>query len=323
MNTFRKFLFFSMIFPFVPLPSTPEEHFPSVFGEHYWQSKEWEHAKKARGGEAFWMSYGNAKTLVIVRKAHPLKFWVRPFWEIPRGPIGSVEDIPKLLNDILQHAKQQNIPFVRVYPPFGTDCFWEKILGDLSCSHFRTAPEIFPTNTLMLDISKSEDEILKQMKQKGRYNIRLAEKKGVSVEPVQNVDAFWKLMKQTTLRDGFRSVKRHVFVDILERFGENGVLLVAKDSDGDVLAGGIFTVAGDMAVYNYGASSNRKRNMMAPYVLQWKGIEWAKSRGAKIYDFLGISPENTPDHQLENVAGFKLKFGGIRIVCDEGKDLFV
>jgi len=76
-------------------------------------------------------------------------------------------------------------------------------------------------------------------------------------------------------------------------------------------------------VYNYGASSNRKRNLMAPYLLQWKGIEWAKSQGAMVYDFLGISPENTPNHQLENVAGFKLKFGGTRVICDEGKDLFV
>ncbi len=297
----------------------------SHFTAHYWQSNEWEKAKKESGCRTFWFEHENAKTLVIERKAHWLKFWVQPLWEIPRGPIGEIKNFEKLLEKIIIEAKNNNVSTLRIYPPFGTENFWNDEYLQNFCEKniHKTAPEIFPTNTLVIDTSADEKDILMQMKQKGRYNIKLAKKRGVEIIEEKDISNFWNLMKTTSKRDGFRSCKKHVYEDMLKSFGDNAVLLTAKDETGEVLASALFTIAGEMAIYNYGASSNKKRNVMAPYLLQWKGIKWAKKKGATVYDFLGISPENDENHHLKTVAGFKLKFGGIRIVCDKGLDFIL
>ncbi len=304
-----------------------KEVFPRVFTKHYWQSNAWKKAKEENGCRSFWVEKKNAKVLVIERKAHFLKFWVKPLWEIPRGPIGDPNDFVELLETVFMHArkKENNVGIVRVYAPFGTEKFWSNPLFTkfLQENIHRRAPEIFPTNTLMIDLTLTDEEILAQMKQKGRYNIKVARRKGVVIEQEHNVENFWKLMQETSKRDGFRSNKKHVYVDLLQSFGDDAVLYTAKDVMGDVLASAIFSVAEGMAIYNYGASTSRKRGLMAPYLLQWTGIQWAKKKGAKVYDFLGISPENSPSHSLNGVASFKLKFGGTRVICDEGLDFLL
>ncbi len=303
---------------------TANETFPENFVSHYWQSDAWKKAKEDNGCKAFWIKKNDAKVLVIERKAHFLKFWVKPMWELPRGPIGNANNFVELIEAVFFEArkKENNVGIVRIYTPFGTENFWNNKLFQkfLEKNINKTAPEIFPTNTLMINLEQDDDEILSQMKQKGRYNIKLARKKGVVIEEEKNVENFWKLMCETSKRDGFRSNKKHVYSDLLKSFKDDAVLYTAKDETGDVLASAIFTIAKGMAIYNYGASTNRKRGLMAPYLLQWAGMQWAKKKGAKVYDFLGISPENEPNHSLNGVASFKLKFGGTRVICDSGLD---
>ncbi len=303
---------------------TAHETFPEYFTENYWQSDAWKKAKEENGCRSFWIQKNDAKVLVIERKAHFLKFWIQPLWEIPRGPVGKSSDFVALFETVFAEAKKKenNVGTVRIYTPFGTQNFWSNALftNFLQKNKNRKAPEIFPTNTLMLNVEQEEEEILAQMKQKGRYNIKLARKKGVRIEEENNVENFWNLMKETSKRDGFRSNKKHVYSDLLKSFKDDAVLFTAKDETGDVLASAIFTIANGMAIYNYGASTSRKRGLMAPYLLQWAGIQWAKKKGASVYDFLGISPENAPTHSLNGVASFKLKFGGTRVICDDGLD---
>jgi len=304
-----------------------QETFPNFFTEHYWQSDAWKTAKEDNGCKSFWVTVNDAKVLVIERKSHFLKFWVKPLWELPRGPIGNSENFVELLKKVFVQAREKNnnVGTVRIYSPFGTENFWNNDIFKefLKNNKNKKAPEIFPTNTLMINLEAEEDEILAQMKQKGRYNIKLARKKGVVIEAETNVENFWNLMVETSKRDGFRSNKKHVYSDLLKSFGDDAVLYTAKDETGDVLASAIFTMADGMAIYNYGASTNRKRGLMAPYLLQWEGMQWAKNKGAKVYDFLGISPEDSPNHSLNGVASFKLKFGGTRVICDEGLDFTV
>lgn len=296
------------------------------FTPNFWQSEAWENAKKDSGCKSFWVENKNAKALVIERKTHWLKFWnTTVLWEIPRGPIGNFEDFPELISSILIKAKKEKISTVRIFPPFGNAYFWnnfDTIDPKKISSNYTWKPmeKIFSTDTLMINLESTEEEILAQMKQKGRYNIRLATKKGVEVFEEKNIDNFWKIMMETSKRDGFTSHHKKAYTQILKSFGDDAVLLSAKDSTGEVLASMIFTYIDGFAVYYYGASSNRKRNLMAPYILQWEGMKWAKKKGAKIYDFLGISPENSPEHSLESVSGFKHKFGGERVTCDMGRD---
>ena len=99
---------------------------------------------------------------------------------------------------------------------------------------------------------------------------------------------------------------------MLESLGNNARLYLAR-LNGQILAATIVTFFKDTATYYYGASSNSHRNLMAPYLLQWQAIKDAKKMSLKLYDFLGISPDNNKKHPWYGVTAFKLKFGGEKI----------
>lgn len=170
-----------------------------------------------------------------------------------------------------------------------------------------------PTHTNILDLTLSLDELLSQMKPKGRYNIKLAEKKGVVVKKgdIKDLDIFYSLLIETTKRDNFRPNPFEYYKSMLENL-KNSILLFAFHEN-DILSAGIFTYTKNQSLYYYGASSNIKRNLMSPYLLQWEAIKIGKERGCKYYDFMGIADPENPKDQLINVTDFKLKFGG-RIV---------
>ena len=170
-----------------------------------------------------------------------------------------------------------------------------------------------------------------QMKEKGRYNIRLATKKGVTVSGFQYLDGSWKkvlgiedeanplqeyvrIMRETTARDGFSMHSAAYLQHFCATFASDGLLLLAY-AEGQVIAGGIFCHDDDTFYYYYGASSNTFRNLMAPYAVQWAAIQYAQEHtSCQTYDFLGIADdvENTKD-PLYGVTSFKTKFGGKRV----------
>lgn len=169
-----------------------------------------------------------------------------------------------------------------------------------------------PRYTCVIDLTRSEADILADMKQKGRYNIRLAEKKGVVVEQVeksvQNIETFYSLMTETTHRGKFKW-NVHMFYQIFLHSIENSELMFAY-LDGKVIAAGVFVYTEDVALYYYGASSNEYREVMAPYLLQWEAIKRAKKRKCQMYDFLGIASPDGKDREmsLAGVTEFKKKF---------------
>ncbi|PZM84911.1 hypothetical protein DLH72_02655 [Candidatus Gracilibacteria bacterium] len=173
--------------------------------------------------------------------------------------------------------------------------------------------------TAIIDLKKSEEEILAEMKPKGRYNIRLAEKKGVKVSEFpkteQNIKIFYDLMMQTTSRDNFFGNTLNYYKIFLKSI-ESSKLLFAE-YEGNIIAAGIFTYEQKIAIYYYGASTSDKnfRNLMAPYLLQWEAIKIGKNLGCEIYDFLGIAGEGEENSSLAGVTDFKLKFtkSGIKV----------
>ncbi|MFN7160505.1 MAG: lipid II:glycine glycyltransferase FemX [Candidatus Gracilibacteria bacterium] len=197
-------------------------------------------------------------------------------------------------------------------------------------SYAKAHKSFHPKKTLVLDLTPTKDEILAQMHSKGRYNIRLAEKKGVEVfgweykdqrltklsgmeytdELIDPVGLFSDMIYETGKRDGFSVHSREYFENFLRTLGsEHAFLLLSKHGD-EWIGGGIFTYTSDACIYYYGASLHQYRQLMAPYLVQWKAITYAKEvLGSKIYDFLGIgSAEN--DAALAGVTEFKRKFGG-------------
>ncbi|MFH1744752.1 MAG: peptidoglycan bridge formation glycyltransferase FemA/FemB family protein [bacterium] len=163
--------------------------------------------------------------------------------------------------------------------------------------------DVQPHSTMILDLEKREEDLLIAMHQKTRYNIRLAEKKKVNiVVDAERFEEFWELMKETRGRDKFRTHGKEYYRKMLDI---NFIKLYLAEYEGRIIAGTIISFFGDTATYIHGASSNKYRNIMAPYLLQWQAIMDAKNKGIKYYDFFGIDEKKWP-----GVTRFKKGFGG-------------
>ncbi|MDD3302608.1 MAG: peptidoglycan bridge formation glycyltransferase FemA/FemB family protein [Candidatus Gracilibacteria bacterium] len=165
--------------------------------------------------------------------------------------------------------------------------------------------------TTLIDLSKKEKQILDEMKPKGRYNIKIAEKKEIEVIEVdkntKNIEVFYNLMQETTTRDNFSGNKIDYYKIFLQTIKNSSLLIAYKDNT--PISAGIFIFDKELSIYYYGASTNNKeyRNMMSPYLLQWTAIKKAKSIDSKYYDFLGIASPGEKNSSLAGVTDFKLK----------------
>ena len=131
------------------------------------------------------------------------------------------------------------------------------------------------------------------------------------IKESQHVDAFYKILQETTKRDKFVGHKKEFYQKMLDDLSKKDMAkLYEAEYEGETIAGILVTFYKDTATYYYGASSNRFRNVMAPYLLQWHAMQEAKKRGMKYYDFLGISPPDEKNHPWKGVTAFKTKFGG-------------
>lgn len=248
-----------------------------------------------------------------------------------RGPILDYGDVDCeammeiLTAEVRKIADREKAVFWRIDPPVKVG--FEGYFGEMRKVGFRVSSGGFqPQHTLMVDLRGTEADILAQMKQKGRYNIRLAEKKGVRIfkstpEDMEvNVGEFYRLLTETTERDGFSGHKEAYYLNMLRGLGAGagpgvaGADLYLAEFEGKVIAGAIVTYFGKVATYYYGVSSNEFRNLMAPYLLHWEIMKEAKGRGFEWYDLFGIAPAGgEKGHAWEGVTEFKRKFGGVEV----------
>ena len=158
---------------------------------------------------------------------------------------------------------------------------------------------------------RNEDEVMASFHQKWRYNIRLAQKKGVEVRICgkEMVPDFTRIMLETGLRDGFVTRNESYFANMLDNLGEHARLYMAF-YEGQPIAGTLAIAYGDKVWYLYGASSNEHRNLMPNYLLQWNMIQWAIERGSRVYDFRGVSGDLSEDNPLYGLYKFKKGFNG-------------
>ncbi len=279
-----------------------------------WQSLGWKRSQEALGREV--KVYADeeggairASALVVIdRTTGGLSTW-----EVPRGPIwvSSVElRVSGLLEAILKDAKNDRCLSVFLSPI-------EPIPRHSSLVTRHSRRHVHPEATRIIDLTTSEEEMLAGMKQKGRYNIRLAEKNGVRVKQSADVDAFARLMDETAVRDGFRPSGSKNYRGFLQN--APGAFLLLAYGPGNVgqgndapkpVAGLIGAIWGTQGIYYYGASSYQHRELMAPYALQWAAMRHCKAAGCTSYDLFGVAPEGRIEHPWAGVSEFKAKFGG-------------
>lgn len=171
--------------------------------------------------------------------------------------------------------------------------------------------QIVPRHTIILDLKQSTEQLLANMHPKGRYNIRLAEKKGVTIKQAFDTTEFYKILQTTAERDGFAINSAKYYQTFFSHLAQNNKakLFMAYYKD-EPIAGILNAYFNKTAIYYYGASSNQHRNLMAPYLLQWHAIQDAKENGFTHYDFLGVADPKKPKDPLQGVTYFKQKFGG-------------
>jgi peptidoglycan pentaglycine glycine transferase (the first glycine) len=184
---------------------------------------------------------------------------------------------------------------------------------------FQKAPiDLEPMRTLIIDLTLSKDQILAQMKPKGRYNIKVAQRYGLKVtssDLKSGLKDFLKFYHQTVNRKQFEGKDEKYFIDLATAAdnSKNAKFFFVKDQN-NILAVALVIFYGKMATFLFGASSDVSREKMAPYLLHWEIICQAKEMGFKEYDFYGIVPdENDLNHPWQGFTTFKKKFGGKEI----------
>ncbi|NOS68060.1 MAG: peptidoglycan bridge formation glycyltransferase FemA/FemB family protein [Candidatus Peribacteraceae bacterium] len=285
-----------------------------------WQSPEWKTYQESLGRQvriyaAMEGAEIRASALVVIDHT---TFGLTT-WEIPRGPLGIIEngklriENKNFLEKIIRDAKDDRCLSIYCSPvhPFSI------LNSQFSISRRLVMPEA----TRIIDLTLSEEDLLAQMKPKGRYNIRLAEKHGVRVMPSSDVQAFARLAEETARRDGFRGHSAAFYERFLTCL-PGAFLLFAlppeivipssslRSSERIEGAGLLGVIWGKTGIYYYGASSHAQKELMAPYLLQWSAMKHCKAHGCTSYDLFGIAPEGAVDHPWSGVSDFKVKFGG-------------
>jgi lipid II:glycine glycyltransferase (peptidoglycan interpeptide bridge formation enzyme) len=242
---------------------------------------------------------------------------------VPHGPLVSsrTNQNEYYLSSVSKHLRTflpSGCVFIRYDLPWGVEGA-QRAAADLA-PPFRRAPmDIQPPSTVVINLADSEEALLSAMKPKTRYNVRLAEKKGVEVREggLDDLDAWYAMYRETAERDRItihsKNYYRRLFEFVKEMPGgvrREAQLLLAFHGE-QLLAGIIVMINGGRATYLYGASSNEKRNFMASYLLQWRAMLLAKERGCTLYDLFGIPFDDNPNDPMHGLYRFKTGMGGV------------
>lgn len=220
----------------------------------------------------------------------------------------------KALFDYLKDlAVKEKVDFVRISPLVANTPENLKIFQDHG---YKNAPihMMHPEISWILDISRSEEDILKGMRKTTRNLIRRAERENVEFTELKTIDGieeFYKLHEQTVGRHGFIPFSVDYLKKEFEAFApDNQISIFFAKYSGQVLSSAIFVFSANSAFYHHGASQTSK--IPASYLLMWRIIQESKKRGCNVINFWGIAPEGQPKHPWAGLTLFKTGFGGYK-----------
>ncbi len=236
---------------------------------------------------------------------------------IPRGPFGAAtqQEFRELINVAIERASREGAAFIRVEPAAdGIDA----VLAAMDEASFKPAPQYVQIqSTGYVELSRTEDELLASFKPKTRYNVRLAKRRNVDVRVADNqadLESFYRLTVTTGRRDGFAVHGPGYYRAVWDTFAESKRRLLIASVNGEDVSALFAVVCGDMATYLYGASSDRYRNTMSNYLLQWEAMLWAKRQGCSTYDFWGMADPASENDPMAGVHRFKAGFRPVSVL---------
>ncbi len=305
-------------------------------GAHVLQSWEWAQAKKANGWEScplVWEGDGGAPEAAALVLKRPLRvgglnFGVNVLYA-PRGPLldwANEKLRRRVLDDLQAFARAEGAIMIKMDPEVqlgvgvpGTEDAQEDALGmrvsaELMERGWRYSDgQVQFKNTVWVNVDAPDEVLLGRMKQKTRYNLRLAERKGVVIRSGGEADLadVYRMYAETSVRDGFVIRGEGYYRQVWERFLRAGMAEVLLAGVGDeTVAGLILFHFGGRAWYLYGMSRNAHREAMPNYLLQWEAMRLARAKGCNVYDLWGAPDRFEESDSMWGVYRFKEGLGG-------------
>jgi len=283
------------------------------------QSAFWARFKERFGWEPAAFKLPDEATLLALLRRLPGGFLI---CYVPHGPaltaeVPDVDRLAALARGIAgaYAARGAAAPdFVRFDLPF-EGAAAEAATRRLPGSFVPAVADVQPPDTVIIDLTLPEEEILAGMKSKTRYNVRLSAKRGVEVvrAGAASIDEWYDMYRITAERDGIVIHSREYYASLFELSRDDPAVeieLLVASVDGLAVAGNIVVAAGGTGTYLFGASTNEHRNLMPTYGLQWEGMRLCKAWGCTRYDFGGIPPTDDPEHPMHGLYRMKTGFGG-------------
>jgi lipid II:glycine glycyltransferase (peptidoglycan interpeptide bridge formation enzyme) len=297
------------------------------------QSQVWRKFQESVGRKTFHLEGENFWVNIIL---HTLPI-VGKYFYIPKGPEVKIsnfkfqisnqdqisnDQISKQMQELINLAKSNSAGWIRIEP--SSEESLEVIRKNTKHKIIKAPHDVQPWEIFVVDISKSEEDILAEMKAKTRYNIRLAEKHNVTVKAISNfqfpisnqiqssneqtevkkyADEFLRLTAVMAKRQGITAHPENYYRKMLENISGDILKLYVAEYENKVIAANLVVFYGDTCIYLHGASDDEYRNVMAPYLLQWQQISDAKKAGCARYDFGGVSSS-----RWQGITKFKTGF---------------
>lgn len=285
------------------------------------QSVYWQKFQESVGRKTFRLEENDENGGIVIFSnaiVHTLPA-VGDYFYIPRGPVLEIPNkiqisnskIKNFLASLVKLARENKIGWIRIEPNDREDL---SLIGEnlpRGVKIKKSAVDMQPREILVMDISGSEEELLAGMKQKTRYNIRLAEKKGVKISALQDnkeIDDFLKLVEITSKRDKITAHPESYYRKMFDVIPPEVLKLYVARYEGKIICANLVLFFGGTATYMHGASDNEYRNVMAPYLLQWQQIRDAKKERCTRYDFGGVKVKNESGKSWAGVTKFKTGF---------------
>ena len=285
------------------------------------QTPAWARLKSASGWRPHFLSVEDDGGLAGACVALERRLLKSPFTLLycPRGPVLDWSNplvFPVLAGELIALARERRAVLIKIDPPVSAASNAARDV--LTRKGFRAVQSggfggVQPRCVMKLDISLGAEAAYESFKPKWRYNIRLAQKKGVVVREGggSEIDLFYDILLETARRDHFLVRGREYFHTMWRELERDGLIrLFLAEYEGRPISGALMYVMGEQAWYTYGASSNEHRNVMPNHIMQWAMIRAAAAAGCAIYDFRGVSCsiEGLEDDHLKGLNRFKAGF---------------
>lgn len=290
---------------------------------NFLQSYAWKKTNELIGHKVITEKIGkDGYVQMIIKKAKRGRYM-----EIPGGPLinwKNEKQVEQAKEIIVKTAKENRCVFVRLRPMLMANSLNLNILKRFGT---RKSPmHLAAEHTVILDLTKSEETILAEMRRQTRYEVRRADKLGIKVEKGNSkelFEEFHQIQKATALRQHFVPPDLKTLMAEREAFGKNATIYVAKTPEGEPIAYGLILVDGEEGDYYEAASTDLNRKLPGAYALQWQVIKDLKKKGIKRYNLWGIAPPNQPHHRYAGVTTFKTGFGGEIVTYVPAHDLVI